>query len=482
MFEGYVRDTFYDEMLCDDNQPRPPYRRYYELLSRFPKEIFAARHDAAKQLFLRQGITYTMYDNALGVERTLPFDLVPRIIPSAEWHHIERGLIQRVTALNEFLKDIYSTQYIIRDHIISRQTVYASPDFQLEMMNVPVPKGIHTVLSGIDLIRNEQGGYQVLEDNLRIPSGISYAYKNRNMMKRVFAEAFSSYHVAPLEPFMKKLGDTFAYLSPRQIPQPTVVLLTPGRFNSAFFDHSFLAQSMGIELVEGSDLIVINQIVYMRTTSGLRQVDVIYRRLDDGYLDPLSFNLDSLIGVPGLFDAYRAGNVAIANPWGNGVADDKLIYSYVPDFIRYYLNEDPILPNVITYRLTKDNERQHVIENIEDMVIKPTNASGGAGLFFGYAATRAECEDMQRIIQKEPRNFIAQPLISLSRHPTWMDGDFEPCPIDLRPFVAFGETLHVLPGGLTRVALERGSCVVNSSRGGGAKDTWIVVGEGEPTC
>jgi len=473
------RNRYFDEMWSETGEPRSSYRLLRGTMDELADGVLEVRHRLAQQLFLRQGITYLLYDTETSVERTLPFDLIPRIIDAAEWTTLERGLIQRVYALNEFLKDIYGDQKIIADRIISREDVYSAPGYCLAMQGIQVPQRVHTVLSGVDVIRDQMGGYRVLEDNLRVPSGISYVFKNRTMMKRVFPEGFQSYHVTPLEPFLQRMAEAFAFCSPRKSAHPTVVLLTPGMYNSAYYDHSFLAQSLGIELVEGRDLTVVDRVVYMRTTDGLRRVDVIYRRIDDDWLDPLAFEKDSLIGVPGLFDAYRAGNVGLVNPWGNGVADDKWIYAFVPEFIRYYLGEEPILDNVETYLLGRKADREYVFSHLEQMVVKPTHASGGYGIVFGVQATKSERALLQERIMADPRGFIAQPLIHLSRHPALCEGGMRPCPIDLRPFVVFGEEPRVLSGGLTRVALDKDSLVVNSSQGGGVKDTWIVQEWGE---
>ncbi|MFM2283287.1 MAG: hypothetical protein RL222_791, partial [Bacteroidota bacterium] len=410
-----------------------------------------------------------------GIERIFPFDIIPRIITATEWSHIEKGVSQRLKALNFFLKDIYNEQNIIKDGIIPAELIVTCPHFNREVFGIQVPFDIYVHIAGIDLVRDSDGTYYVLEDNLRTPSGVSYMLENREVTKRIFPELMSEYKVRKVSDYSLMLHNILVSLAPKQMQQPTIVLLTPGVYNSAYYEHTFLARYMGIELVEGRDLLVDNHKVYMKTTHGLRQVDVIYRRVDDEYLDPLVFNPNSLLGVPGLVSAYRKGNVAIVNAIGNGVADDKAIYAYVPDMIKYYLNEGPILKNVPTYRMEVEEERRYVFENIGKMVIKRTNESGGYGMVMGRTATEEELEGVKSAILKEPRSYIAQPTINISTVPCYLDGKLVPRHIDLRPYALCGpDGIQLVPGGLTRVALKEHSLVVNSSQGGGSKDTWII--------
>jgi uncharacterized circularly permuted ATP-grasp superfamily protein len=434
---------------------------------------------AADQVFLTQGITFTVYSERDNIERIFPFDLVPRVIPNSEWQRLERGLKQRVIALNLFLHDVYHGQRIVRDGVIPAHLVYGAKHYRREMIDVEVPNNVYMHIVGTDLVRDVNGDYFVLEDNGRCPSGVSYMLENRQAMKRVFPRLFGRHGVMPVEHYPVQLLNMLHSVAPRlrqMDREPVVVLLTPGVFNSAYFEHSFLARMMGVEIVEGRDLVVHEGRVYTRTTRGMKPVDVIYRRVDDDYLDPLSFKPDSMLGVPGLFSAYRAGNVALANAIGTGVADDKATYAYVPEMIRYYLNEDPILPNVPTYLGSRDAERNYVLNNLDKLVVKSVNESGGYGMLVGPHSTREQREQFADMIRHDPRNFIAQPTLSLSRHPTYIDGALQGCHIDLRPYVLCGglDKVTIVPGGLTRVALRRGSLVVNSSQGGGSKDTWVL--------
>lgn len=416
----------------------------------------------------------SLYGSQEGIERIFPFDLIPRIIPRNEWEFLEHGLIQRVRALNAFLEDVYHHQRIIRNGRIPAELVFGAKHFRREMVGVHVPRNVYAHVAGIDIIRDEHGRYYVLEDNLRSPSGVSYMLENRQAMKRTFARVFQHYGVRPIEHYPQELLNTLRSVAPHPDVEPTVVLLTPGIYNSAYFEHSYLARQMGIEIVEGRDLVVHEGKVYMRTTTGLKQVDVIYRRVDDDFLDPLNFRPDSLLGAPGLFSAYVMGNVTLANAVGTGVADDKAIYAFVPEMIRYYLAESPILENVPTYLASRDEDRAYILDHIESLVVKSVNESGGYGMLIGPQASREQIESFRSRIQAQPRNFIAQPVISLSRHPTYVDGELRGCHIDLRPYVLCGEQITIVPGGLTRVALRRGSLVVNSSQGGGSKDTWVL--------
>jgi uncharacterized circularly permuted ATP-grasp superfamily protein len=460
-----------------DGIARPHYRRLHERLATLPREEFEQRRAAVDLAFLRRGVTFTVYDNAEGTERIFPFDLIPRIIPAAEWTQLEAGLIQRVTALNLFLHDIYHEQKILKDKVIPAHQILSAKHFRREFMNFQVPRDIYVHICGTDLIRDADGRYLVLEDNLRCPSGVSYMIENRAAMRRAFPNLFQSYGVRPVEAYADTLLKSLRYIAPRQDEKPNVVLLTPGVYNSAYFEHTFLARQMGIPIVEGRDLVVRDDKVYMRTTAGLVAVDVIYRRIDDDFLDPAIFRQDSVLGVPGLVGAYRAGNVALANAIGTGVADDKVIYAYVPKMIKYYLGEDALLPNVETYLAGDAKDRQYILENMENLVVKSANEAGGYGMLIGPASTKDEVEDFRRKVAAQPRNFIAQQPIMLSRSPTWCETGLEGRHIDLRPYILCGEKTTVTPGGLTRVALRRGSLVVNSSQGGGSKDTWVLQGD-----
>ncbi|MGA3027525.1 MAG: circularly permuted type 2 ATP-grasp protein [Bryobacteraceae bacterium] len=480
LFRGYQTGAFFDEMFAAEGELRPHYARLHdELASMLPAE-FEERRRLADSAFLLQGITFTVYNDGQGTERLFPFDLVPRILPWHEWDRIERGLSQRVTALNLFLQDVYGAQRILKDRRVPRSLIYSCRHFRREMIGVEVPRGIYTHVAGIDLIRDSRtGDFLVLEDNVRTPSGISYVLENRLVMTRMFPRVFQAHEVLPVDHYPMELAQILRSLSPRP-RDPVVVVLTPGIYNSAYFEHSFLARQMGVELVEGRDLIVDGDIVYMKTIRGLTRVDVIYRRLDDEFLDPLAFRSESLLGVPGLMGAYRAGNVALANAIGNGVADDKAIYAYVPDFIRYYLGEDPILENVETRICSRPPDLAYVLEHLGDLVVKAVGESGGYGMLLGPYATAAMIEDFRKRLLADPRNYIAQPVISLSRCPAYdahaskMAGRH----VDLRPYCLFdGEKVIIVPGGLTRVALKPGSLVVNSSQGGGSKDTWVLRGE-----
>jgi len=475
-YETGLPDQFFDEMFVRPGEPREHYRVLFDQLRQLNRDTFDERRRAADVQFLYQGITFTVYNAQEGIERIFPFDLIPRIITNSEWRTLERGLTQRVTALNLFIHDVYHEQKIIKDKVMPPYLVFGAKHFRREMMGVSVPKNAYIHITGTDLIRDKDGTYYVLEDNGRSPSGVSYMLENRLAMKRTFGRMFERYGVMPIEHYPAELLATLRSIAPQNNPEPTVVLLTPGIYNSAYYEHSFLARQMGIEIVEGRDLVCHDNHVYMRTTQGLQPVDVIYRRIDDDFLDPLSFRPDTILGVPGLFNAYRAGNVALANAIGTGVADDKAIYAFVPDMIRYYLNEDPIIPNVPTYLAYRENELSHILANLDKLVIKSVNESGGYGMLVGPHSTKAQQEEFADKLRGNPRNFIAQPTISLSRHPTYGDQEFYGCHIDLRPYILNGERVTIVPGGLTRVALNRGSLVVNSSQGGGSKDTWVLFG------
>lgn len=475
LLSGYTEQKgVWDEMF-GAGDIRSPYRGFVSAIEDLSAEEMTHKDELAKKLFMSQGITFTVYSSGEGIEKIFPFDIIPRIIEAAEWSHIEAGIKQRLKALNIFLKDIYTRQFIIRDGIIPARLIYSCPNFLRQMVNVEVPHDIYTHISGIDLIRDHDGTYYVLEDNLRTPSGVSYMLENRSITYRIFPDLLPKNNVRSVKDYPDLLLKNLRALSSRQQSDPTVVLLTPGIYNSAYFEHTTLARLMGIELVEGSDLVVDNHKVYMKTTTGLKQVDVIYRRVDDDFIDPLVFRPDSMLGVPGIYGAYRTGNVTIVNAMGNGVADDKAVYSYVPAMIRYYLNEEPILKNVPTYQMAIPENRKLVFGQMEKMVIKKTNESGGYGMLIGSAATEKQMEEFKTAIEEDPRSFIAQPIISLSSAPCYINGVLQPRRVDLRPYALYGpDGIDIVPGGLTRVALKEGSLVVNSSQGGGSKDTWVV--------
>lgn len=467
-------NDIYDEMMSN-NVVRNHYRDFVNGFSKFDVSEMDQKNDLAKKLFMTQGITFTVYNDGEGIEKIFPFDVVPRIIQSSEWEFIQKGIKQRLKALNIFLKDVYHQQFIIKDEVLPSSLVYTCPNYLREMINVDVPFDIYTHISGIDLIRDYDGSYYVLEDNLRTPSGVSYMLENRKMSYRLFPNILPNIKVKQVNIYPDLLIKNLLSFGRQISAKPNVVLLTPGIFNSAYFEHTTLARLMGIELVEGRDLVVQNHQVYMKTTKGLKKVDVIYRRVDDEFIDPLVFRQDSVLGVPGLYHAYRKGNVIIVNAMGNGVADDKAIYSYVPDMIRYYLGEEPILKSVPTYRMENMDERKYAIENMHKMVVKKTNESGGYGMLIGDKATDEEIAEFTKQINLNPRSYIAQPIIKLSTAPCYINGVLQPRRVDLRPFALYGpDGIDIVPGGLTRVALKEGSIVVNSSQGGGSKDTWVV--------
>jgi uncharacterized circularly permuted ATP-grasp superfamily protein len=475
ILESYhTQSNVWDELMSQTGV-RESYLQLVKTLEGLSAEEMGNKDELAKKLFMTQGITFTVYSDNEGVEKIFPFDIIPRIIEAKEWAIIEAGVKQRLRALNIFLKDVYHQQFIIKDGIVPAKLIYSCPLFLREMMNVNVPFDIYSHISGIDLIRDADGSFYVLEDNLRTPSGVSYMLENRSITFRIFPDLIPRNNVRRVIEYPSLLLKNLLGLANRQTSNPTVVLLTPGVYNSAYFEHTTLARLMGIELVEGRDLVVENHHVYMKTTSGLQKVDVIYRRVDDEFIDPLTFRPDSILGVPGIYWAYRKGNVAIVNAMGNGVADDKAVYSYVPEMIRYYLNEEPILKNVPTYGLDVPENRLMVFANMGNMVIKKTNESGGYGMLMGNKATEDEMEEYKKAILEDPRNFIAQPIINLSSSPCYIDGKLQPRRVDLRPFALYGpDGISIVPGGLTRVALREGSLVVNSSQGGGSKDTWVL--------
>jgi uncharacterized circularly permuted ATP-grasp superfamily protein len=475
---GYETNGFYDEMLAASGQPRPAYRRIYEQLHRLgPKEL-ARRHDLAMQMFRNHGITFAVYPDAQGTEKVFPFDIIPRVISAQTWQRLEAGLKQRLAALNLFLEDVYGRKLILEQRVVPPEIVLSSPQYLREIEGLPVPHGIHCHIAGIDLVRDDKGEFYVLEDNLRTPSGVSYVLANRHVMKRVLPDLFAGYPVRPVEGYVHELLRHLRWLTPKGVDDPTIVLLTPGINNAAYYEHLYLAKQMGVELVEGTDLVVDQDYVFMRTTRGLKPVHVIYRRLDDDWLDPIFGRQESLVGVAGLVNAYRAGNVAIANALGNGVADDKAVYALVPKIIRYYLDEDPILPSVHTYVCALDEDRRYVLEHIDQLVVKTVDASGGYGMLIGPESTKEEREDYRLRIVARPRAFIAQPVVSLSVQPIFDSGRLRRTHQDLRPFVLTGPEVYVTSGGLTRIALKDGSLVVNSSQGGGSRDTWVMAEDG----
>jgi uncharacterized circularly permuted ATP-grasp superfamily protein len=462
----------YDEMFDAAHQPRAHYRRYDDWLREMSADQMSAKRAEADLIFRRIGITFSVYGEEGGTERLIPSDVVPRIIAADEWERLERGLVQRVTAINRFLADIYHDREILKAGLIPEDQILANDQFSSAMVGVKVPRNIYAHIVGVDIVRHSDGGYYVLEDNLRVPSGVSYMMSNRKMMMRLFPDLFRRYQVRPVEHYPALLLQTLRAAT--EVDSPTVVLLTPGRFNSAYFEHAFLAQQMGVELVEGQDLFVKDECVFMRTTDGPKQVDVVYRRLDDNFLDPLAFRPDSMLGVPGLMSAYRQGNVVICNAVGTGVADDKSIYPYVPEMIRFYLGEEPILQNVPTWQCRRPDELAHVAANLEKLVVKEVHGAGGYGMLVGPTSSKQEIADFRTRLLANPGNYIAQPTLALSACPTFVEEGVAPRHIDLRPFVLVGRETRIVPGGLTRVALRRGSLVVNSSQGGGTKDTWVV--------
>ena len=483
LFNKYEVKPFFDEMLESCEKPKVHYENFYKMLHHFSADELKEKHETAQLSFLRQGITFTVYNNNVGAERTMPFDFVPIIIPPEDWETIEKGMVQRTEALNCFLQDIYHEQKIIADGIIPLELVENNPHYyQKQVKGLKIPLNNHIFLAGIDLIRDESGKYLVLEDNLRNPSGISYVFQNRYVMRQVYPEFFAKHSVQALEHQMTYLYESIIEHAPQGVSNPRAVLLTPGMYNSAYYDHVFLAQQMGLHLVEGRDLIVVDNFVFIKTIRGLEKVDIIYRRIDDDFLDPLEFREDSTLGVEGLLEAYRLGNVAILNSIGNGVADDKAVYAYVPAMIKYYLNEEPIIDNVKTYQLNNSEQREWVLERLHELVIKNVSASGGYDMLIGPHASPKEIEEFKEKIIKSPHQYIAQPTIKLSRAPAYQGEEFYPCHVDLRVFVIRGEKTHVFPGGLSRVALKKGSLIVNSSQGGGGKDTWIMKSGGCSSC
>ena len=473
-FDGYTTDGFYDEMFSADGTVRPAVEMLLERIEGFPDGELARRQIAAEDALLRMGITFNVYADNQGVEKIFPFDLIPRIIDANEWDWIERGLKQRIYALNLFIDDVYHDQKILKDGVVPADVVLSSDRYLQQCVGLNPPRGIWCHITGTDLVRDKDGQIYVLEDNLGCPSGVSYVVENRQVMKRTFPQLFGTTQIQPVEDYPSHLLNMLRYLVTDKLLSPEVTVLTPGVYNSAYFEHSFLAQQMGVELVEGRDLVVKDGFVHMQTTKGFQRVDVIYRRINDDFLDPTVFQPESMLGVPGLMDVYKAGRVALVNAPGTCVADDKVVCSFVPKIIKYYLDEDIILPNVPTYMCWEDTDRKYVLENLDKLVVKEANGSGGYGMLIGPHATQAERSEFSDRIKENPRNYIAQPTLSLSRVPVMIDDHFEGRHVDLRPFILYGEDIYVLPGGLTRVALKEGSLVVNSSQGGGSKDTWVL--------
>ena len=473
-FQSYQTEGFYDELLTPELQPWPCGELLVKRLAALPTTELIRRQRAAEMALLNMGITFAVYGHEAGTEKIWPFDIIPRIIDGREWDQIESGLKQRIHALNLFIDDMYHERRIIRDGAVPQWLIDSARNYLPQCQGMDPPKGVWCHITGTDLVRDSDGRIYVLEDNLRCPSGVSYVLENREIMKRTFPQSFDGFSILPVENYPDKLLEMLIHIAPAGVSDPNVVVLTPGIYNSAYFEHCFLARQMGVELVQGSDLVVSDNTVYMRTTQGLERVDVIYRRIDDDFLDPAIFRPDSTLGVKGLMDAYRAGKVALANAPGTGVADDKAVYAFVPKMIKYYLGEETILPNVPSFVCGDEKQCQHVLANIDQLVVKPANESGGYGILLGPRATHAERERHKELIRANPRNYIAQPMLALSRVPTIVDDHFEGRHVDLRPYILYGKEIFVLPGGLTRVALRKGSLVVNSSQGGGSKDTWVL--------
>ena len=472
----YPQGQFFDELVASDG-PRPEAQALLQHLAELDEGELVERQHAAELAIKVMGITFTVYKEGGTIDRSWPLDIIPRVLPGREWQRTAEGLKQRVTALNMFIDDLYNDQRALRDKIVPEEMILSSPQYRAPCQGIHPPLGIWAHVCGSDLVRDKDGTIYVLEDNLRVPSGVSYMLTNRMVMKRVFPELFENQTILPVDGYPAQLFDTLASVAPRSAESPLVVVLSPGIYNSAYFEHAYLAQEMGAMLVLGSDLVVSDDdVVAMRTIEGLKRVDVIYRRIDDLFMDPEVFRSDSMLGVPGLMRAWRAGNVALANAPGTGVADDKAIYAYVPRLIRYYLDQDPILPNVPTYLCSDDKEREYVLANLTQLVVKPANESGGYGIVVGSQANQKELDKLAALITKDPRNFVAQPILQLSTAPTLADHHAEPRHLDLRPFILSGAQTYVTTGGLTRVALREGSFVVNSSQGGGSKDTWVVEG------
>lgn len=467
-------ESFYDELFIAKGEPRPHAIPLIERINSLSAGELLHRQQAAQIALFKLGVTFNVYGDGQGIERIFPFDIIPRIVPGDEWAKLEKGLTQRIHALNLFLADIYDQQKILKDKIIPEELIYSAKGFLKPCMGLKPPKDIWCHITGTDLIRDKDGCWYVLEDNMRCPSGVSYVLENRRVMKSTFPQIFNTIQIQPVDEYPSYLLETLLNLASPNLESPTVAVLTPGIYNSAYFEHSFLAQQMGVELIEGRDLVVADGYLQMLTTKGLQRVDVIYRRIDDDFIDPLVFRPDSLLGIPGFMDVYRSGKVAVANALGTGVADDKVIYAYVPQMIKYYLGEEQLLGNVPTYLCWEDKQREYVLANLDKVVVKAANESGGYGMLVGPHATPEQRQKFFELIQANPRNYIAQPTLCLSRVPTITDHHFEGCHVDLRPYILYGKNIYVNPGGLTRVALKKGSLVVNSSQGGGSKDTWVL--------
>ncbi len=473
-FGNYDPQGYYDELIDSDGEPRPGARLLVEKIDSLPEGDLSLRQKAAEALLLKMGITFNVYGREEGTEKIFPFDIIPRIVPSKDWQQIESGLKQRIFALNEFIQDVYNDRKILKDRVVPEDLILSSRTYREACEGFTPPKGIWCHVTGTDLVRDGDGRFFVLEDNLRCPSGVSYVLENRQVLKRTFPQVFEASRVRPVDDYPTKLLEVLESLPSYHGPSPTIGVLTPGIYNSAYFEHSFLSQQMGVELVEGQDLVVADGYVHMLTTKGPRRVDVLYRRIDDDFIDPAVFRPDSLLGVRGLMEVYKKGGIALANAPGTGIADDKVVYAYVPKIIAYYTGEDPILPNVPTYICREDADRSYVLSHLDQLVVKAANESGGYGMLVGPHASQAQRDEFARKIMDEPRNYMAQPTISLSRVPTIVGDCIEGRHVDLRPYVLFGEEIYVMPGGLTRVALTKGSLVVNSSQGGGSKDTWVL--------
>ena len=474
-FANYDPENYYDELFSAPGTPRPGARLLVEKIESLPEGELLIRQKAAEAQLLKMGITFNVYGRSEGTEKIFPFDIIPRIVDASDWQQIEAGLKQRIFALNEFLQDIYNDRKIIKDKIVPEDLILSSRTYRKQCEGFTPPRGIWCHVTGTDLVRDENGQFMVLEDNLRCPSGVSYVLENRQVLKKTFPQVFAASRVRPVQDYPSKLLEMLEHLAPDHVHSPTIGVLTPGIYNSAYFEHSYLSQQMGVELVEGQDLVVADGYVHMLTTKGLKRVDVLYRRLDDDFIDPAAFRPDSLLGVKGLIEVYKAGRIAMANAPGTGIADDKVIYAYVPAIVRYYTGQEPILPNVPTYICRDDRDRAYVLDNLDKLVVKAANESGGYGMLIGPHASNDQRAAFAEKIKAEPRNYMAQPTIMLSRAPTIVeDGAIEGRHVDLRPYVLFGKEIYVQPGGLTRVALTKGSLVVNSSQGGGSKDTWVL--------
>lgn len=473
-FTNYETDCFYDELLDDEGNPRPHAAALISRIESIPSEDIIHRQEAAENAFMNMGITFTVYGSDEGTEKIFPFDIIPRLVGRNEWDQIETGLKQRIEALNCFIHDLYNEQKIVKDGVVPKDLIETSKCFLKPCIGLKPPHDIWCHITGTDLVRDKDGNFYVLEDNLRCPSGVSYVLENRQILKRTFPKVFQTSKVLPVDDYPNRLFNALQYLAPDYVQSPTIGVLTPGIYNSAYFEHSFLAMQMGVELVEGRDLVVQDDRVFMKTTKGLQKIDVLYRRIDDTFLDPMAFNPESLLGVPGLMEVYKRGGIAMANAPGTGIADDKAVYAYVDKIIKYYLDQEMILPNVPTYICRDEKDRKYVLDNIGDLVVKAVNESGGYGMLVGPHSTKEQQEQMAKQIEENPRNYIAQPTLALSRSPIIVDDHFEGRHVDLRPYIIYGKDIYVLPGGLTRVALKKGSLVVNSSQGGGSKDTWVI--------